>query len=314
MFTLANVREDKWNLENCTKGDAVSMALDCLIVAGLVSLVCVVVIGKIDIGLPGPVGTIDNPWIQAMIGGAAGFFVADVITGVVKWRAGASSRDWQQNELITKDKWIPALQPHMKGAKFAHGGLTLDTRAINYSALCFVIGAPIDKQMRADGTYTDPDNPVRAARIESAFQAISTEAPNLAARIPLAMMRGQLNPDNLGIVLGEWFGPTIPAIQMADFEAAKTWYQSMEKDDPGFPKVQWGGKNESGKVLEALALYVVVKKNLVGSHGAAIRQYFENYHPWYLVNSTEDTIKGYFRYLAFRLNWKTSNYDEMGLT
>lgn len=60
----------------------VTLAIDCLLVATMVSLVCTVVIGKVDLGL-GQVGTLSNRAVQAMIGMSIVIFVSDCGTAAL---------------------------------------------------------------------------------------------------------------------------------------------------------------------------------------------------------------------------------------
>lgn len=85
-FTVVNFCGSPVGLEKYQGGDKASLALDSLLIVALISLVCLSVIGKIDVGL-GEVRTLANPWTQGLIGAACGIFVLDMITAVVKSRS-----------------------------------------------------------------------------------------------------------------------------------------------------------------------------------------------------------------------------------
>lgn len=88
-FALTTFCKSDQNLETCEQ--TLSVSLDVALVATLVTLVCLLVIGKIDIGL-GEVGTIGNRWAQAFIGASLGIFIVDLVALVVKNRCQPSSK------------------------------------------------------------------------------------------------------------------------------------------------------------------------------------------------------------------------------
>lgn len=79
-FTVTNLISKS---DHYTCADKASLGADCVIVAGLVSLVCLIVIGKIDVGIPGEM-SIGNPYVLAMIGTLGAIFVADMIMMIKK--------------------------------------------------------------------------------------------------------------------------------------------------------------------------------------------------------------------------------------
>lgn len=82
-FAVTNLCGSKVDLEKYKGTDKASFVLDCLLVAALVTAVCLVVIGKIDLGL-GETGTLSNPWMQGFIGGGAGIIIVDAVTALIK--------------------------------------------------------------------------------------------------------------------------------------------------------------------------------------------------------------------------------------
>lgn len=85
-FTVTNLCGLQIDLSKYQRTDQASLIGDCVVVAALVTVVCLVVIGKIDLGL-GKVGTMSNPWMQGFVGAAIGIFVVDGITALIKYRS-----------------------------------------------------------------------------------------------------------------------------------------------------------------------------------------------------------------------------------
>lgn len=82
-FAAVNLYGSKTNLEQYSTSDKAALVLDCLLVAAMVTAVCLVVIAKVDLGL-GAVGTLSNPVMPLFIGLSVGIFVSLVITMIVK--------------------------------------------------------------------------------------------------------------------------------------------------------------------------------------------------------------------------------------
>lgn len=79
------------NIQKCTGEDGAFATLDFFLVASLVSVVCLTVIAKMDLGL-GQVGTFSNKWMQALVGISGGIFVLDLVAFCLKNRPKALAK------------------------------------------------------------------------------------------------------------------------------------------------------------------------------------------------------------------------------
>jgi hypothetical protein len=76
------------------------IALDCVLAAALVTAVCLMVIGKIDLRL-GPVGTLNNAWVKGFLAGAGAVVVFDGIALVMKAKSETSLPKTSGEERVT---------------------------------------------------------------------------------------------------------------------------------------------------------------------------------------------------------------------
>lgn len=313
MFPLINACGEKDRLQDYTSSDRVSLVVDCLIVAGLASLVCLVVIGQIDIGLPGPVGTIDNPWIQAMIGGGAGFFVADVITGVVKWRAGQGERETKQKQELT-GTWISKLQPQLTAPKYRLEGLVICPGGFDevqkvVERHCDVPYVEKSGPSRGYAVYRGQAE-VKKARAEKAKKLANpsscsdSELAQIANGIDLHEIRCTLSRDNLNVVFRDWYG--LSEIGQAEYDEAVLWYNAKKSSY----STRLGCR---GTELETMVLYHVLKTNQHADQTVAekvkaglMRQYDDSL-------PVEDNIKNCMNYRCIWNGWSVRFSSKMSV-
>lgn len=87
-----------------SKIDSATLLLDFLGVATIVTVVCLTVIAKINLGISGTVGTISNPYIQMLLVAGGLVFCSDLIVAVLKCKATPVVEDVPKAKKTTMSK------------------------------------------------------------------------------------------------------------------------------------------------------------------------------------------------------------------
>lgn len=314
MFAVVNACQEKEDLPECTKKDSLILAADCLIVAALVTLVCLAVIGKVRLGLPGPVGTVNNPWIQAMIGVSAGLFAADLIAAVVKWKARLD--DKETNQLYEQYRKLEETIAGTLSQKI----LEKYPRYMVCMASSKYMGWEGILKLHAKAHY-QPTDKIRDLSIEESTRRLASISTNeidkmIAFAIPERELTSVHNLGNLNAILKQWFA--MDEVDEAARDRALRWcYANHYRQGSDSDKIisYDGAYKLAGAVgiLEAAALYHIYQMKTV--HAAEMKkmgEYFKEHSigEW---RPFKDKIKDRLGLIADALGWHISDPKLMHL-
>lgn len=321
MFAVTNAcREKEW-LPTCTIGDSLTLAADGLIVAALVTLVCLAVIGKVAVA--GPVGTVNNPWIQAMIGVSAGLFAADLVAAVVKWKAGKpqentlksssegtsyqSQSDIQKDPASKADEVVKKLRSKIaSNPKYQQlTGLFFDVAPQRFVQLHAASKGQVISSVQCRNTSDEQ-------AIEKIAAIPEGEIEGMAAGIPSEEIWCYCKKENLAVILKEWFG--MAQFQEPTLKAALTWcYKQHQGQVPNPEQLTSYEARSSVNRLEAMALYLIYKKSMLHPNELRkIEQYLQPHQADQAVGF-KDRIKARLAKIANYLDWTVNDPNAMEL-